>query len=334
MRLPRKLFVSLVTVTFSATWLIPSLMQPSAASPQQSAPVPLRTMPPIAGGMMGMGSFMMGGAGAQMMPMNPLRSSIPILILRDDVRTELLISAQQREQIDKIETSSRQEMVGKMQSHIQELIGSARRKGAPISPGDSPSAFDSETPTQRKMRMEESQTQIKAMMTHILDDVDAKLEKILRPKQIARLHQLDLQYRGPLALLDPKVSDALSLNPEERQKIDELGAEYHAAQLKAISNAMRGLQRPAPPAPKNDAPTTPVDPAAPVNPPLPDAPTLRRPEIPLDSQTIQSKLADARIDTEKSRKALGKKALTLITPEHSKRWNQLIGRAFIFRLNQ
>ncbi len=332
MRFKQKMIGSIAAISLTTGLAIPSIAHQAAANPPQSSP-PMQRPPLPMAGMMGMGSFLMGGMGGQLMPVDPLRSSIPSLIMRDDVRTELLISSEQREQIEQTETTSRQDMVVKLRSSIQELMGSMRRKGAPTAPDATPAPDDTLTPAQRRLKMEETQKKMQSSMNHMLDDLDAKLEKILRPKQIARLHELDLQFRGPLALLDPKVSDPFMLSSEERTKLDQLGGEYQGAQLRVMSNAMRGSQFPIAPPSSTTPPVIPPDPNAPAGPSLPGGPTNRQPAPPFDPQAMQARLADARVEAEKTRKEIGKKALTLISPAHVKLWYQMTGKPFIFRPN-
>ncbi len=340
MRFAQNQFVLLAAVTFTTALLVPAMTKQNSVPPAKPGSPGIGRPNFPGAGLMGMGGFLMGGPGRQMMDINPLRSSIPALIMRDDVRTELLISAQQREQIEEIETSSRQNMMSTMRTQIQELIGSVRKKSAPASsvnpiiPDDPSSPGESLTPADRRQRMEDSQSKMQGLMTHMLDDLDAKLEKILKSKQITRLHELDLQMRGPLAMIDPKISDILGLTPLEREKLDQLGSEYQSAQLKVMSNAMRGLQRPIPPPQANPTPTAPTAPGSPGEPSIQGGPSLGRTPLPFDPQAMQAKMAEAKVEAEKSRKNIGKKALTLITPEHYKQWMLLTGRPFTFRILQ
>lgn len=63
------------------------------------------------------------------------------------------------------------------------------------------------------------------------DDVrahDEALKKVLSPEQRQRLFELDLQFRGLLALGDAAVADALRLPPEKRAAVAEIAREAEA----------------------------------------------------------------------------------------------------------
>jgi Spy/CpxP family protein refolding chaperone len=56
-------------------------------------------------------------------------------------------------------------------------------------------------------------------MNEFQEKVEKKLGEILEPKQLERLDQIQLQVQGPMALTTPKVSKALEITDEQKEKI-------------------------------------------------------------------------------------------------------------------
>src|SRR5262245_46383197 len=52
--------------------------------------------------------------------------------------------------------------------------------------------------------------------------VEGKLEKLFKEDQNKRLHQIDLQQRGPLALSQKKTADEVELTPDQRKQLREI----------------------------------------------------------------------------------------------------------------
>jgi serine/threonine protein kinase len=64
--------------------------------------------------------------------------------------------------------------------------------------------------------------------TRLLDvarENDARARAVLRPEQLARLRQIDLQMKGPFAFRDPAVVAALKLTPEQQDRIKLIEAD-------------------------------------------------------------------------------------------------------------
>jgi Spy/CpxP family protein refolding chaperone len=54
------------------------------------------------------------------------------------------------------------------------------------------------------------------------EEMEKKLQEILKPEQLERLKQIRLQMAGPMALASPEVVKALELNDEQKGKIKTL----------------------------------------------------------------------------------------------------------------
>ena len=138
-----------------------------------------------------------------------------------------------------------------------------------------------------------------------MQNPEFNLPKFLRPEQIKRLNELDLQWRGPLVLSDAQISKPLDLTAEQKQQITALLEQYRTAQQKKFAevNAAFPAQRG----------TTVSTAAAP------------------DIKALTEDIAAGHESLAKTRQELGTKALTLLTPEQQAQWKTLQGKAFVFR---
>lgn len=76
------------------------------------------------------------------------------------------------------------------------------------------------------------------VVTGLGDELDPKVAETLKADQIARLHELDLQWRGYLALSDPKVQDKLKLTKEERDAVAGIMKVYCSMRDEQMHKAM------------------------------------------------------------------------------------------------
>ena len=142
---------------------------------------------------------------------------------------------------------------------------------------------------------------------------DQKLAAILTPKQFTRLKELDLQWRGPLAMGVKDVSEQAKLTKEQSPKVSDLLKEYRQEVGKQLNFGARNIVfnqkqgAPAPPAGDTKAPP----PATPAE--------------------MQVRLEKAKKEIEKARKSLGEKALKGVADEQRAQWATLTGKPFQFR---
>ncbi len=275
-----------------------------------------------------------GGAGFQGGPgqrgmnglniVDPSRSAVMQLLQRDDVRTELLITAQQREQLDALRTSSQQELQTKMREAFQNMRQQQQNgQGNPnnnVDPNADPA-------TQRQQRRQQMQTTMQSVQTSVQEDQDKQLAKILTPKQLQRLHELDLQWRGPMALVDPKVGDPFMLTPQEHTTVTSTEQDYRQAQRDAMRTmfaGMPGFGRRG----QGNANGAQANPNAPNGQPNANA----QPQPPPTQEELQARRDAAQKQIDKALKTDGDKVLAALTPEQKQHWTQLLGRPFTFRL--
>jgi len=62
-------------------------------------------------------------------------------------------------------------------------------------------------------------------------------KEILKPEQLARFEQIELQQRGLTAFADPKVQDKLSLTADQKTKIREIGTSNREQMTEIFQNA-------------------------------------------------------------------------------------------------
>jgi Spy/CpxP family protein refolding chaperone len=82
-----------------------------------------------------------------------------------------------------------------------------------------------------------------AKMAEITKDQDSKIAGILDDKQKARLKEIKLQARGPQALTDKEVAEALKLTDDQVNKIKEIADAMQKDMQEAFQSAGQGGDR-------------------------------------------------------------------------------------------
>ena len=226
--------------------------------------------------------------------LDPSASGIRALLKRDDVKTEIVLSQRQGEQLLEIETKAQT---------------NARQPQAPQFDAAAIGALKDLSDEERAAKMQEMAQKAReermASEAAVSADVDKKIETILRKEQVTRLRQLDLQWRGPLALSDKKVADKFNLTPEQRTKVAATLADYKKSQTEMFTKSFASMK---PAAGDPGAPPTRPDPAA-----------------------IEKKIMEMQDELEKIRAAQGDKIVALLTDEQKAAWTAAQGVKFSFR---
>lgn len=128
------------------------------------------------------------------------------LLRRPDVQTEIRLDLKQRRDLDAIEQSQRTEI----QARIQETFEGLQEL----------------TDEQRQQKMNEGREAMLEQIDQFQGEHNKKVDEILRPEQKQRLHELDLQIRGPFALNDPKVAEEAKIGSEHRTAIGNIYAGF------------------------------------------------------------------------------------------------------------
>ncbi len=227
--------------------------------------------------------------------LEPGASAIRTLLKRNDVKTEIAISQRQTEQIKEIEDKAVTEGREQMRANLPDASAIAGMKDL--------------SDEERNAKMAEMAQKMRDARSsndaEISANVDKKAETILRKEQINRLHELDLQWRGPLALSDKKVADRFALTPEQRTKITAILAEYRKSQNDLFTSSFTALRGAAP---------------------EPGAPPVRP-----DPAMIEKKLGEMQEQLDKVRAAQADKILALMTDQQKAAWNGAQGSKFTFR---
>lgn len=178
------------------------------------------------GGGFGRGGMGFGG-GPMMGNNNPLQSNPMGLLQRVEVQKELGLSVRQKEQITELQTGSRDMM---------------RQRMGQVFQGQDFQNMRNLSREERQAKMQEMQPQIQAAMAAFQGELSDKMKEILTPEQMTRLHQLDLQRRGPLSLADAKVADEIKLAPANRTEVAKIVADYQQQTGEVMRAAFQGAQ--------------------------------------------------------------------------------------------
>ncbi len=261
---------------------------------------------------------MMGGPGMFRL-VEPTVSNTAQLLQRADVQTEISLSARQREQL----ASAQDEMRADMGKRIRENMPDF-------------SKLKDLSAEERKAEQEKLRSQMQDNVQSALSDsttaMDKKLGSILRPEQYKRLKELDLQWRGPLAIGDKKVGDPLNLTEEQKPKLQELVAEYTKGRNEALQSAFAGIGNPG--GRRNRPNGNASDPNVPAPPAAPQDPAAGGGRTPIDPADIEKRMTEAQIEVDKVRASIGDKVVAMLTPEQAAAWKTMAGKKFIFRKSE
>jgi hypothetical protein len=90
----------------------------------------------------------------------------------------------------------------------------------------------------RDLSEDERPAKQRELMQTMMTEVKTGLGEILKPEQVKRFEQIQLQQAGTMAFGQPKVQEALKLTDEQKTKIADLNKEYQPK----FSEARQGFQ--------------------------------------------------------------------------------------------
>ena len=280
-----------------------------------------------AAGQNGGGFGQPGGRGGRFATIDPTRSSITTLLKRDDVKSEILLSQRQGEEMTAAETKDQDDLNQKVQAARPD-----RNAMQNLSQEDRRAAMQ-----EARQKMNDIRKEAGATMDA---DLDKKAQEVLKPEQIKRLKELDLQYRGPLALADTKVAEQFNLTAEQKTQIAAILADYRKSEqatqqetYAAMGGGRGRRNRGGNAAGGAPAPGAPADPNAPATPAPagPNAQAAPAAPAPLDPAAFEAKLTEAQGKIDKSRQDAGDKIVALLTDEQKTAWKAAQGKKFTFR---
>ena len=238
------------------------------------------TTPALAQGPGGFGGGRGFGGGGPMGNNNPLQSNPMGLLQRVEVQKELGLSVRQKEQITELQTGSRTLM---------------RQRMGQIFQGQDFQNMRNLSAEQRRAKMQELQPQMQSAMASFQGELNDKMKEILKPEQMTRLHQLDLQRRGPLSLADAKVAEEIKLTPANRAEVAKIVADYQQQTGEVMRAAFEGAR---------------------ASGQFPD---------------FQSKLSPIKQKMDKTKKAAEAQVVALLSDQEKAAWTAAQGEPFTFR---
>jgi hypothetical protein len=236
------------------------------------------------------GMVFQGGPGA-IGGTNPLQPNPMGLLQRPEVQNELGLDLKQKNAIAALEEDQRTGMRDRMRQAMQGQTNPFQNM--------TPEQRRNMTPEQRQQMAEQMRQQIQpiiqAAMNQWQGELSEKIKAILKPEQVTRLYQLDLQKRGPMAMGDARVAQQIKLTPQSATTISKIANDWQAAQQQIIGEAFREARE------QNQ---------------MPD---------------FQNKLSPARKKIDQNRQDAEAKALATLSADEKASWQAAIGREFRFR---
>jgi Spy/CpxP family protein refolding chaperone len=89
----------------------------------------------------------------------------------------------------------------------------------------------------KDLSQEERQAKMRELMTKGQADMDKALGDILKPEQLKRIHEIQVQTAGAMGLTMGRVGDKLKLTDDEKQKIRDLNQEVGQQMREIFSSA-------------------------------------------------------------------------------------------------
>jgi len=240
----------------------------------------------------------MGGMGGGV---NPLQSHAMELIRpeRTDVRSELHLDIKQKAALDELMNNSQSEI----QNRVRQQFQSPELQAIRNLPQD-----------QQRAKMQEfmqaNRAQMMADMQAWQGELNEKVKAILRPPQIKRLGELDLQYRGPFSLADQKIAKQVNLSDEHKAEIAKIYGDFQAYQQQQMQEFFQKMRENGAAAGQGGQQGA------------------RRGFNPQDFQN-QMQPVTQKIEAQK--KEAEAKVLALLSPEEKQAWVAVIGEKFTFR---
>jgi hypothetical protein len=226
---------------------------------------------------------------------DPLHSSVVQLLQRPDVQNHLGLNLKQKSELA--------DLLARGEAKTQMFWQSQQAESRQSQQADSREMSDEE----RQAAQQQLRQRAEQFRTGLQGDLDKAIQTILKPEQLKRIGELDLQWRCPLALADPKVAEPVKLTAEEQSSVQTSLSDFQSAAQRAQMKAMLGLN---------------------IRAFFPGGGGAR--DLPTPEQ-LQEKLLAYRKELDKARKSATDAVLTSLTPEHKSRWQEMTGAPFTFR---
>ena len=249
-------------------------------------------------------------------PLEPAHPHLTQMLMRADVQSELALTARQRETLDANKTRA-----------DMEIRQQARQDAKRIQ--DLQTDAVSLTSGERIARAHDVIEAIKQDHLVYESESDRRTVAALTAGQIKRLTELDLQWRGPLALAAPNLADTLQLSDTQIAAIQTQADDYARAQDAALGAAAAALRPPAPlraeektARVQNERGTAVVE--------------MHSSLVTMTAQQLHErdmKTVAVLQSAQQARQAAEAGILALLTPEQAQQWKALLGSPFAFHPN-
>jgi len=221
---------------------------------------------------------------------DPGTSYLYALLKRIDVASEIHLNARQREALEGAEKNQQEARQQQAKEAMAQLTQNLQGKSQ----------------DELKTLMQERAAKMQEQSKNYTDSRMRALATILRPEQLARLKELDLQYRGPMAMGVNEIATLATLNREQSTSVAAILKEYRAGVYKSLGISTRLASL------KPGAAPTPPPPAA------------------ANSEEERVRLVKAEKEIRKSRQVLGARALGSLADPQRAQWQKLTGKPFEF----
>ena len=251
--------------------------------------------------------------------LEPDHPHITQMLMRGDVRGELNLDRTQREALD-TQKDTAGDALRRQARQDAKRIQDLQSDGENLPPGE------------RLSRAREVREAIQQDHLVFESEADKRALNALTPTQIKRVVELDLQWRGPFALVALNLADALQLSDEQRAAIETETRTFLDAQSKALRAASALLP---------SAPASPQDKTVEKSARVQNGRGTSVVEIhtslvtltPEQAHVHDLKTAAALQPLQPARMAGEARVLALLTPEQRQQWKALLGGPFTFRPN-
>jgi hypothetical protein len=260
----------------------------------------------------GAGQFGQGGFGMRMgQEKNPLVTHVFELINRPDVQNEIGMDLRQKNALAQYQTQMQANIRQQMQEMFRNLrgqdgAGGRQRQRDPGNAGggaEQPGQGGQTGQQDPGQQRDQFRQQIEQQRNQIQGGMEKGLKDLLRPEQVARLYQLDLQWRGVLSIADVKVAEEIEASQQTRAAITGLVTEYQNRVRESRQQMMQAFREQRQAATNN-----------------PNQGGIRQDPM------IAVERADAA-----ARKEAEEKALKALSPEERAGWTKVQGKPFTFR---
>ena len=267
---------------------------------------------------------------------DPAKTVTPMLVKRADVRGEIGLDPKQREALEAAKKKDSENSANKLNNN--EFFLAIQQRLADIA--KLPPAEQDKARTEAVEGLKEQGQKLAESMRGDQEKTANVYDKVLRPEQLERLRQLDWQWRGPLALSDPKMNDIFQLSMEQQEVIGRLVQEFREQQREIMGKALgEDAKTPATPNENVSSDETIVigdgsgektENSGTI--PLKDG-GKGRVLAPKNETEIRNRHDAAKREVDILRKKYGDMTLKLLSPEQRQYWFQSLGRQFTFRAN-